>query len=200
MTDPDYFTLAEFRALPGCTGSTFTDAQINAAASYFVQIVERETKCSFIPRSRVDNLRGDGSATLELSSADVRSLTSVTVAGVTVNVAGLDATSGLLRYATASAFGTTGWTCGAAVVVNYTAGRYATCPADVKDAVMWATRDRLLGQSDAAGIDIRKTSQSNDLGGVTTYILPGEKRPTGYPDLDAVIASYSRSAPAIGFA
>jgi hypothetical protein len=85
------------------------------------------------------------------------------------------------------------------VVVTYTAGLYSACPPDVKDAVMWAVRDRLLGQDDRAGIDIRKTSQSNDLGGVTTYILPGEKRPTGYPDLDAVIASRQRSlGPAAG--
>jgi hypothetical protein len=93
------------------------------------------------------------------------------------------------------------WTAGAGnVVVTYTAGRYTTCPDDIKDAVMWATRDRLLSQGDRAGIDVRRTSMSNDLGGTTTYLLPGEKRPTGYPDLDALISSYTRTTPSLGFA
>jgi hypothetical protein len=64
---------------------------------------------------------------------------------------------------------------------------------------MWATRDRLLGQGDMAGIDVRRTTVATEFG-TTSYVLPGEKRPTGYPDLDALIASYIRTAPSFGFA
>jgi hypothetical protein len=125
----------------------------------------------------------------------------VTVGGTTVSVSGLTAVGGVLRYATSGSYTGTVWTAGAGnVVVTYTAGRYTTCPADIKDAVMWATRDRLLSQGDRAGIDVRRTSMSNDLGGTTTYLLPGEKRPTGYPDLDALIASYTPQRSLLGFA
>lgn len=199
MADPDYFTLDEFRALPDCGGSTFTDDQINAAAAYFAAIVEREAGGSLIPRTRTDTLRGDGSCALALSTVHVVSLTTVTVAGTSVSVAGLDASTGLLQYATTSTLGGTVWPLGAEVVVTYTAGLFASCPADVKDAVMWATRDWLLSQSDQNGVDIRRTSISTEYG-VTSYVLPGEKRPTGYPDLDAVIASYARKTVDVGFA
>jgi hypothetical protein len=197
MTDPDYFTLVELRALPDC--SDFQDADILAAAAYFVAIVEREVGRPFIPRTYTDTLDGANRRSLTLSQGSIRSLTSVTVDGVAVNTALLATTSGVLRY-----LGYTTWIWSgvqsANVVVTYVAGKYATCPDDIKNATMWATRDRLLSQSSAAGIDTRATSMTNDLGGTTTYMLPGEKRPTGYPDLDALIASYCRNVPSLGFA
>lgn len=200
MADPDYFTLTEFRLLPDVAStSDYPDAKVLAAAAYFVDIVEREVGHPFIPRSYTENLRGNGSTALVLSHPYIQSLTTVTVGGVSVNVAGLDATSGILRYATTTAFGTTAWTYGAAVVVTYSAGPYATCPDDIKDSVMWATRDRLISQSELSGSWDRKTSVSNEFG-TTQYVLPGEKRPTGYPELDALIASYCRTTAAFGFA
>lgn len=199
MADPDYFTLAEFRALPDCGGTTFTDAQINAAAAFFVKIVEREIEQPMIPRTFTETLRGDGCASLMLGRAYIRSLTTVTVGGVTVDVSGLDATAGVLRYASNTVYGSQAWTSGAKVVVTYSAGPYATCPDDIKDAVMWATRDRLLNQQSTAGSWDRKSSEISDFGTVN-YVLPGEKRPTGYPDLDAILASYARVVPNLGFA
>jgi hypothetical protein len=63
---------------------------------------------------------------------------------------------------------------------------------------MWATRDRLLSQDQRAGSDARRTTVNTEYG-TTTYVLPGEKRPTGYPELDAVLASRQRSiGPAAG--
>lgn len=195
MTDPDYFLTADVLALPGC--SSFTEAQVLAAAAYFTSIVENELGVSLIQRSFAETLDGACSLALPLIQTRV-TLVSVTVNGVTVSLSLLTVdAAGRLRYKN----GCTRWSGAtvANVVVTYTAGLYATCPADVKDAVMWATRDRLLSQSDAAGIDSRKTSMSNEMGGTTTYLLPGDKRPTGYPDLDAVIASRQRAlGPAAG--
>jgi hypothetical protein len=195
VADPDYFTTAAVVALPDCAG--FVEADILAAAAYFVEIVEREVGRPFIPRTYTETFSGCGSRTLVLAHANVRSLTSVTVDGVSVTTTLLSSASGVLRYLDGTAWSSVQ---PSNVVVTYVAGKYATCPADIKDAVLQATRDRLLGQTDAAGIDIRRTSQSNELGGTTTYVLPGEKRPTGYPDLDALIASYSRNVPSFGFA
>lgn len=200
MTDPDYFTLVEFRLLPDCGGSAFTDAQILAAAAYFTTIVEREVKRPFIPRTYTDTLDGNGRTGLVLTHPNVRSLTSVTVSGVAVTVGNLTATSGVLRYSTSGGGELTTWTSGTSnVVAVYTAGDFATCPPDVKDAVMWATRDRLLSQGDQNGVDIRRTSITTDYG-TTSYVLPGANSPTGYPDLDALIASYRRNVSTFGFA
>lgn len=192
MANPDYFTVAELQALPDC--DDFTEAQILPAAAYFTSIVEREVGVSFVPRTHVETLSGNGGTALLLGSVPT-SLTSVTVDGATVTVGLLDATAGVLRYDT----GTTAFTSGVGnVVITYTAGS-ATCPADIKDAVMWATRDRLIAQSQESGSWDRKSSETSDFGTVN-YVLAGEKRPTGYPDLDALIASYLRTTPSYGFA
>lgn len=194
MADPDYFTLAEFQLLPDLPSAT--EAEVLAAAAYFTEIVEREVGRPLVPRTFTETFSGCGSRQLVLGQPDIRSLTTVTVDGASVNVALLTAVSGVLQY-----LGGGLWS-GATpsnVVVVYSAGKFATCPADIKNAVMWATRDRLLEQSNQAGIDVRKTSVSTEFG-VTSYVLPGEKRPTGYPELDALIASYSRKVPSLGFA
>lgn len=198
MADPDYFTLEEFRDLADMSDDeTYTDAKVLAAAAYFVEIVEREVGRPMVSREFTETFDGAGQRGLVLGQVDVTEVSDVTVNGDDVDPTGLTVASGVLRF-----LGGGLWS-GAApsnVVVTYTAGKTAECPADVKDAVMWATRDRLVNQSGQNGIDPRKSSQSNDLGGTTTYLLPGEKRPTGYPDLDAVIASYVRNTASLGFA
>jgi hypothetical protein len=197
----EYFTLAEIRALPDVTEGSYSDAVIEAAEAFFVSIVEREVGVPFIPRTFVDTLDGNGRAELVLTHDQIRSLTSVTVNGVSVTVGNLTAADGVLRYSTSGGGAGTTWTQGVSnVVVTYSAGEYTTCPADVKNAVMWATRDRLISQGSQNGIDVRRTSITNDLGGTTQFLLPGEKRPTGYPELDAVIASYVRNTVSLGFA
>jgi hypothetical protein len=193
----EYFTLAEIRALPDVTENGFSDAKIEAAAAHFVSIVEREIGAPMIPRSFTDTLDGAGRTALALSQPRVRSLTTVTVDGDSVTVGLLTANNGVLRYLDGTTFPSTE---PANVVAVYSAGEYTTCPADMKDAVMWATRDRLMSQGSQNGIDVRRTSVTNDLGGTTQFLLPGEKRPTGYPELDAVIASYVRNTASLGFA
>jgi hypothetical protein len=198
VADPDYFTLAELRALPDCSGSTFTDAQINAAAAHFVDIVEREVGFPMISRTLVESYDG-GRYEIFLRSPLVVSVTSATENGTTVTDTLRVTPSGILtRYASASTFTPKAWLPGYGnVTVTYVAGKTA-CPDDVKGAVMWATRDRLLSQTDQSGIDVRRTTVNNDFG-TTTYVLPGEKRPTGFPELDAIIASHKRVSPTLVF-
>lgn len=194
---PEYFTLEEFQALPECGLGTFTEAEVDAAEGFFVSILEREVGSPFVLRAETVTLDGSGSAALILPRADIAALSAVTVDGDVVDVGLLSSSSGILRYLT----GGTVWPCGVGnIEVTYAYGAYATVPADVKSAVMWATRDRLLSQSNQNGIDVRRTSMTNDLGGTIQYVLPGEKRPTGYPELDALIASYQRNTPTFGFA
>jgi len=195
MANPDYFTVAELQALPDCSG--FTEAEILPPAADFTETVEREIGAPMIPRSFTDTLDGAGLSALVLSQPRVRSLTTVTVDDASVTVGLLTANNGVLRYLDGTTFPDTE---PANVVVTYSAGEYATVPADIKGAVMWATRDRLLSEKSENGIDPRRTSMTTDLGGTISYVLPGVKSPTGYPRLDAVIASYQRSTPPLGFA
>lgn len=193
----DYFTLVEFRDLPDMSDAArYPNARVEAAAAYFTTIVEREVKASMVVRTFTDTFDGSGTGRLVLRQPFVRSLTSVTVDGAVVSTSLLTFESaGLLRYLDGTAWSDANI---ANVSVTYTAGKYATCPPDVKDAVMWAVRDRLLAQSDQSGIDVRRTAITTDFG-TTSYVLPGENRPTGYPDLDAVIASRRRGArPMVG--
>lgn len=198
MADPDYFTTAEFQDLPDC--SEFDEPEILKAAAYFTSIVERETGQTFVPRDITDERDGNGTATVLLSRSNVRSLTSVTVDGIAVSTGLVTARGGRLRYKTTGYGWRQPFPRGVAnVTVAYSAG-YDECPEDMKDSVMQATRDRLISQSGENAIDVRRTSMTNDLGGTVSYVLPGEKRPTGYPELDALIASYLRTAVPLGFA
>ncbi len=187
MADPDYFTVTEFRALPDMDDAdAYTEAKILAAAAYFTAIVEEEL-WPMTSQSYTETLDGDYATSLFLGR-EATSLTSVTVDGTAVSTSLLTCTNGVVRY---KSLGQT--FSGAAngnVVVVYAAGE-STVPADIKNAVMWATRDRLLAQGDLSGVDVRKTSVNTDFG-TTNYILPGEKRPTGYPELDAILLRRSR--------
>jgi hypothetical protein len=198
VADPDYFTLTEFRELPEMDDtSAYPEAKVLAAAAYFTSIVDNELGASLVIRSRTETLDGAGLLNLPLSYAPFAALTTVTLNGTSVTTSLLSVDSGgRLRYKD----GLTRWSGSALanVVVVYTAGLYDACPDDVKDAVMWATRDRLLSQDQRAGSDARRTTVNTEYG-TTTYVLPGEKRPTGYPELDAVLASRQRSiGPAAG--
>lgn len=187
MADPDYFTVTEFRALPDMSdATTYTEAKILNAAAYFTEIVEKEL-WAMIPRSFTETLDGDWSTSLFLER-EATSLTSVTVDGTAVSTSLLTCTSGVVRYKSPGQ--TFSGAANGNVVVVYVAGE-AAVPDDIKDAVMWATRDRLLAQSDQSGIDVRKTSVNTDFG-TTNYILAGERRPTGYPELDAILLRRSR--------
>jgi hypothetical protein len=188
----DYFTLAELRALPDVTAGEFTDAQITTAGEFMQAIVESECQASFVSRATVETLDGTGGTTLRLKTPYVLSITSVTVDGVTLTDQ-FTVDAGILERRTTGTYTPQPWTRGRRnIVVTYAAGYSSTPPSDIKGAVMWAARDRLMSQGSQNGIDVRRTSVTNDLGGTIQYVLPGEKRPSGYPELDAVIGRWSR--------
>jgi len=200
MAAPDYFTLAEFRLLPDMADEdTYTDDEVNAAAAYFAAIIEREVGAKFSVASATESFDGARAGgyrgrEIRLGHQDAVALTTVTVDGTTVSNALLTLRSGVVRYLDQERWS---YTQPGNVTITYTYG--TACPADIKDAVMWATRDRLLAQNDQNDSDPRRTSVTTEMGTVS-YLLPGEKRPTGFPELDALIASYQRNTPSFGFA
>lgn len=191
MSDPEYFTLAEFRGLPDMSNTTkYTDARVLAAAAYITAIVERVVGTSFIARTVTSEVRNGGSCGIPLKKLHVLSVTSATENGVAVTDT-LTAEYGVLRrYPTGSLIPREWYDGIGNIRVTYQAGYSSTPPGDLKEAVMQGTRARLLDYDSTARLNDRRSSISNDTGGTTTFVLAGVERPTGYPDVDAVILGY----------
>lgn len=188
----DYFTLAEFRAVPDMDDeSKYPDARVTAVGEYVQAVIEGACRTSFVPRAVTEVLDGDGSTSLRLSTPYVRAVTSVTIEGVLST----DTTSvvhGILERTTAGSYSPLSWTRGRRnVTVVYTAGYSTTPPADIKEAAMQATRARLMSTSEFSSIDDRRTSITNEMGTIS-FVIAGEERPTGYPEVDAVINRWAK--------
>lgn len=189
---PDYFTLAELKALPDM--GAFPDERIEAAAAGVVAIIEREVGTSFVART-VINEAHDGGGVVMLNNPYVLSVTSATVNGA--SLAGLQASAGVLRASTGSTTFSSGY---GNVLVTYQAGYSATPPADIKEAALKATRWKLLESRASNDVSARQTSMTTDMGGTVNYAVAGPDRPTGYPDVDAVIIGWRNKLDVLGFA
>ena len=200
MTDPEYFTLAEFRLLPDTSNATkYPDALVLDAAAYVTAILEREVGTSFISRTVTGEIHDGGTCEIVLRAPFVLSVTSATENGVTVTDT-LRAQSGVLRRFATAGYSPGWWSTGTGnVAVTYAAGYSAAPPADIKSAVMQGTRARLMDTSATAGINDRRTSMTNESGTVS-FVIAGEGRPTGYPVVDEVIMGWKRKLDVFGFA
>lgn len=199
---PDYFTVAELRAMPhvGDT-SKYPDALVTSTAAEIEAIIDSEvfgpSGVGFVDRTFVERVDGNGRPELLLATEYVRSLTTVTVGGASVDVSTLTAQHGILRR-TSSALP---WPLGVEnVVVTYEAGYGAAVPADIKAAAMRGTRYRLLATAQNSELNARQTSITNDVGGTISFAVAGPDHPTGYPDVDATIVRWRDRMVVGGFA
>jgi hypothetical protein len=188
---PDYFTLAELNELPNMAEPRYTDSRKEAAAAYVVGIIEREVDTSFVSRTVTDERHSGGEVEIFLESNHVLSVTSATVAGVAVTDTLRVTDSGILtRFPTGSSYPTV-WPQGCDnVLVTYAAGYSATPPADIKEAALQATRWRLMATNSNSDLNARQTSMTNEMGGTVQFAVAGTDRPTGYPEVDAVIVGW----------
>lgn len=199
---PDYFTVAELRALPQMADTeTYTTARIEAVAAYVTAIIDREvfgtSGVGFVSRPLTMTLDGNGLDSLLLPTPYVLSLTTVTLGGVSVSTTGLLSSAGVLRYPLSGG----SWTAGRGnVVITYQGGYSSTPPADIKEAALQATRWRLLATNSNAEISARQTSLTNDVGATIQFAVAGADRPTGYPEVDAVIVGWRDRLSSFGFA
>lgn len=202
MTDPDYFTLAELRALPDMSDATrYPDATALLRAAEVVGIIEREVGTSFVARQVTDEPHDGGYYAIPLRvmfALDGTVSANEDGAAVTDD---LVVRSGVLRrFSPGNRTDVLPWNRGIGnVLVTYSAGYSTEPPPDIKAAAMKATRARLLEQDSQAGIEDRRTSMTNEMG-TTTFVVAGEKRPTGYPDVDAVILGWKARLDVGGFA
>jgi hypothetical protein len=198
---PDYFTLVDFRAMPHMGDATkYPDVRAEASASHVVGVIEREVKTSFVARTRVEFYDGDGSNIIYLRHPFVLSVTSVEIDGVALSGYTYRTRGGLLRrYATGATTPTT-WPVGFDnIEVTYEAGYSATPPDDIKEAALKATRAHMLATASASAMDDRRMSISTEAG-TLQFSTAGSDRPTGYPDVDAVIVGWRNKLALYGFA
>lgn len=196
---PDYFTEAELRALPDMSGET--SERIAGAAAWAVGVIEREVGTSFTARTVTGEIHDGGTDAIVLDSPFVLSVTSATEDGDAVTDT-LRVRGGVLRrFSGASSFTPVSWATGCGnVAVTYESGYSAAPPADIKEAALQATRWHLLEGRASNVTAPRQTSSTNDMGGTVSYAVAGPDRPTGYPEVDAVIVGWRDRLDVFGFA
>lgn len=197
---PEYFTLDEVRGLPDVDQILdYPEERVEAAAAYIVSVIEREVGTSFVPRTVTAEVHDGGTTGVTLSRGYVTSVTSATIGGVAVTDTLLAERGVLYRFAT----GTTAplaWPAGTGnITVTYQAGYSTVPPADVKEMALKGTRAHLLANAEASSINDRRTSISTDMGQIN-YVVAGENRPTGYPEVDAMILGWKARLDVLGFA
>jgi hypothetical protein len=191
VADPEYFTLAEFRALPDMDNTTtYTEAKVLAEAAAVTAIIERECQTSFIARTVTDERHDGGCHELILAKPYVLSVTSATENGTAVtDTLRVKKNGVMLRYATGS-YTPKVWLSGFDnVTVSYQAGYSATVPTDLKTAAMQATRYRLITKAAASSMNERATSITNEFGNINLLVANAD-HPFGLPDADSVIVGY----------
>lgn len=196
---PDYFTLAELNALPNMSEARYTPERKEAAAAYVEAIIERVCGTSFVARTVTDEVHDGGGYSIVLDAPFVLSATSAEVDGEAVTDA-LSVRAGILRrYATGST-SPAAWASGSGnVLVTYEAGYSTEPPADLKEAALQATRYRLLATNSNSDMAARTINATTPDGSIQ-YAVAGQERPTGYPDVDAVIIGWRDKLKVFGFA
>lgn len=194
----EYFTLAELRALPDVSDAArFPDVRCEAAAAHIVSIIEREVGTSFIPRTITDEPHDGGGDAIILFNPRVLSVISAKENGVAVTDTLMVRNGILLRLSGGyPAYWRLGYN---NVLVTYSSGYTAVPPADVKEMALKGTRAHLLATAADVGINDRRTSMSTDMG-VIQFTTAGENRPTGYPEVDAMIMGWKAQVDFLGFA
>ena len=212
-----YFDVADLRALPDLSDETrYPDAALNSGQAYVESLIDRVCRTSFVYRQQVDTLSGssiDARGQLRLTKPYPQQLISVTVDGLDLDDTGLAgltlSPAGMIgpqlagpgyTYPVSQDWGPVGGVFGVGtsnVIVTYTAGWSATCPADLSGAALKAARGWVLAQYGASGAPDRAMSLTNEFGNVQ-LATASVKRPTGYPDVDAVILGYASELAPVG--
>ena len=186
------FELADLRALE----STYADAgrypasRLRTARTAAEMRFEEAAGVAFVPRCRRVTLIGDGSWRLNLPDPAVRSVRSVTVAGVALTATELAAL--VVREWGALDLTASVWTDQAEIVACYEHGEDYV-PAPVSQAVMLLAPEYLTRKALAS----RATQEITELGTFNLSVA-GFRRPTGIPEVDRVAQDFGRSPRLVG--
>jgi len=204
-----YFTEEELRDLPQMDDTTrYTESRITAAREWIESIIERKVGASFEPRTFTETFDGDRANSMVgiiLSQPYAREVTAFVSNGVTFSVdqlAALSIRDGVLIQRAGGWFTATApWQPGRRnLVATYSAYLMTTPPADIKEASLTAVRDWLLRRYAQQGVSDRAMSIQNEMGNTVFATANDLFRPTGIPDVDAVIMGWANRIDLGGFA
>lgn len=197
MADPDYFTLDALRSLPNMGDvAKYPDARVLSAAAHITATIEREVGTSFVARTKSGSFDGGSFITL---GPFAQAVTAVTENGASVATNLCHLRAGILRRKSGSSF--VSWASGLGNVTVTWQDYYSTTPpADVAEIAMQGTRAYLLSKNENNIMSARETGIQTDSGGVINYAIAGPDRPTGFPEVDAVIIAWRDRLNVFGFA
>lgn len=177
MPDDPYFTTAEAEAYLGDLAPAA--AEIDAGREVVESRFERICRVAFVPRQETETLSGDGGCKLMLRWPRVREVVSATDDGVVLDVVEV-------RPIPIGAYREAGWPSGVSnLEVVYEHG-WPAPPAEVKRAALRYLKEVLStgpGDDRAIRLDLESGSYQR--------AIAGEKRPTGIPDVDVVLADHA---------
>jgi hypothetical protein len=187
------FEIADLRAFdPALADATrYPAAVVRAARTAAEERLEQACRVAFVPRGRRVDLLGTGLPRLEVGDNAVSALTSASVAGVALTAGELSAVV-VREWGAFDRGGEQVWDCGATCSLFYRHGMPAPA-GPVAQAAMLLTREYLV----RSAISSRATVEATDVGFFRLSIA-GRDRPTGLPEVDAVIERFGRGRPLIG--
>lgn len=191
-----YATLAEIRALDALSNTTkYPTAKLEAARAQAEDRFEDATGVAWVPRFHRETLAGDNTTQLLLKWPRPRSLLATSIDGT----AAADLTvfslypTGIIERASGVPW-PRGVTASGNVVVEYTHG-YDQPPEDLRQAFLTYVRYLILDTT--ARIPDRASAMSTEMG-TFQLVTAGFKRPTGLPEVDAVLNDHDHSVAGIG--
>lgn len=194
-----YAELADIRTLDALNNTTrYPEAKLAVARTQAEDRFDWATGVAWVPRHEREILSGLGRAQLALRWQRPRSVIATTIDGTVIsdlstlrlyNWGVIERTAGLTFPVEASGGGGN-------VIVEYTHG-YDTPPADLKQAFL--TYVRYLVLESTSRIPDRASTLSTDFG-TMQLVTAGFQRPTGLPEVDAVLNDRSHRIPGIAVA
>lgn len=191
-----YATLAEIRVLKDLSDKAkYPTTALITARNWAEDLVERVVGVAFVPRYARDLLDGDGCDTAWLSRLEARQLLGVRIDGVTQ---ASTVWQGWAVYPSGAVVRISGvFPSGHRNIDLAYAHGLTAPPADIEQAALTLIRYRLLEQQTRS---FDRATAINADGTTFSFAVAGANRPTGLPEVDAVLTDYAAryTAPALG--
>lgn len=163
------------------------------ARTWAEQLIEWATDVSWVPRVALDYFGGAGQPFVILRRRRPRSIRAVIADGTALTASDFVADEvGILRYADGTAISCTNYR---AFTVLYDHG-YDAPPETLTRAAIQAAAFHLFAER-TSSLSPRAVSFADGAGGTTQFARTDPDNPTGIPDVDAVIRSFSHRVPGI---
>jgi hypothetical protein len=195
------FAVAEFRALADMADTAkYPTARVAAERTRIEALFERACGASFVERYAREVLDGAGGPVVETETGRLRRILSAREDGAFLTGASLSGMTVLRHGAVVRAPGEF-WkpTAPGNVELRLVVGWSESYPDDLRAAAMDAVRYRLVQARSGAAIPERATSLTTEAG-TFAVATAGLRRPTGLPEIDAVVLGWAEALRSPGVA